>query len=177
MPTKPTQDAIALLKADHRTVAALFKKFEQTSGKVAQAKLAHEICKDLIIHTIIEEEVFYPGVKDAVKEDLEQEAYVEHDAAKAMIAEILADTPEDDFYEAKVTVLGEMIKHHVKEEEQPGGMFAQARRGDTDLRELGRVMAARKKELVAQFKKSGLPPPETKVMVGGRLTHSLLKHI
>ena len=170
-------DAIALLKADHRTVSDLFKKFEKARGASSKVKLAREICTDLIVHTIIEEEIFYPGVKDAVEEDIETEAYVEHDGAKALIAEILASSPEDEFFDSKVHVLSEMIKHHVKEEEQPGGMFAQARKGDVDLRELGAAMSARKKELVAQFKRNGPPPPETKVMKGGELRHTLIAHI
>jgi hypothetical protein len=174
---KTAPDAIALLKGDHRTVEDLFDKFEKARGAASKGKIAREICTELIVHTIIEEEIFYPGVKDAVEEDVEEEAYVEHDGAKALIAEILAGSPEDEFYDAKVHVLSEMIKHHVKEEEQPGGMFAQARKGDVDLKELGAEMNARKKELVAQFKREGPPPPETKVMKGGELRHTLIQHI
>ena len=91
-----------------------------------KAKLAREICLELSVHTTIEEELFYPAIKETVEEEIYDEAYVEHDGAKVLIAEILEGTPDDDFYDAKVKVLSEMIKHHVKEEEQRGGMFAQA---------------------------------------------------
>ncbi|HEY2629542.1 MAG TPA: hemerythrin domain-containing protein [Usitatibacter sp.] len=162
-------DSIALLKADHRAASALFKRFEASKSSSAKGKIAQQVCTALIIHTMIEEEIFYPGVKDAIDDDLYQEAYVEHDGAKVMIAEILAQSPEADFYDAKVKVLSEMIKHHVKEEEQPGGLFAQARKGDVDLKALGAALKARKAELSAQFKRSGPPAPQTKVMKGGRL--------
>ena len=146
-----SSDAISLLKADHRKVEGLFERYEKSKSKSVKAKLAHEICLELSVHTTIEEELFYPAIKDTVEEEIYDEAYVEHDGAKVLIAEILAGTPDDDFYDAKVKVLSEMIKHHVKEEEQRGGMFAQAKDdGDVDLVALGAAMAARKKELAAQ---------------------------
>ncbi len=161
-------DAIALLKADHREAAALFDRFEASKSNAVKGKIARQVCLALIIHTMIEEETFYPAVKETVDDDLYQEAYVEHDGAKAMIAEILAQSPGEDFYDAKVKVLSEMIKHHVKEEEQPNGMFAQARKGGADLKALGATMKARKRELTAEFKRTGPPTPETKVMRGGK---------
>ena len=139
MAVKPaTHDAIALLKNDHRVVEDLFERFENTNGKVTKGRIAREICTELMIHATIEEEIFYPGVKDEVEEEIYHEAYVEHDGAKALIAEILAGSPDDEFFDAKVKVLSEQIKHHVKEEEQRDGMFAQAKRGGADLVSLGR---------------------------------------
>ena len=101
------------------------------------------------MHTEIEEEIFYPAFLKATKdEDLHHEAIVEHDGAKKLIAEIEAMKPSDEFYDAKVKVLGEYIKHHVKEEEQPGGVFAQAKKGDDDLDAMGEKLKARKAELL-----------------------------
>lgn len=170
MPANGTKtDAITLLKSDHRTVEELFAKFEKSNSKAPKAKLALQICRELSAHMTVEEEIFYPAVKDAVDDDIREEAYVEHDGAKALIAEVLAGSPEEEFFDAKVKVLSEMIKHHVKEEEQPGGMFAQARKGDVEMRELGALLAARKQELTRQFKQGGVPPPATRVMKGGEL--------
>jgi hypothetical protein len=95
------------------------------------------------------------------------EAYIEHDGAKVLIAELKAGSVEEDgFFDAKVMVLSEMIKHHVKEEEQPGGMFAQAKKADIDLEALGKTLSARKTDLLSQIKKNGLPPPQTRSYVG-----------
>ena len=168
MPTKT--DAIALLKADHRKVEDLFEKFEKARDAGRKKALAQEICTELCVHTIIEEEIFYPACKGKVEDDLMDESYVEHDGAKVMIAELLAGSPDDDFYDAKMTVLSEEIKHHVKEEEKPGeGVFAQAREGDLDTEALGERMAARKKELLAKFKAEGLPAPTTRSFTGHKL--------
>ena len=157
-----SQDAIALLKADHRTVEELFEKFEKARGDDRKQKLALEICKELTIHTILEEEIFYPACEGKVEDDMLKEAVVEHDAAKVMIAEIEAGDPSEDFYDAKVKVLQEEIEHHVEEEEQRGkGIFAQARDSDIDLDALGEQMATRKEQLMAEIEASGLPEPET----------------
>src|ERR1700733_3082636 len=124
MTTEPSLDAIALLKADHRKVAGLFEKFETAKGDGAKKALAEEICMELTIHTKIEEDIFYPACEGAVEESLLKEAYVEHDAAKVLIAEIENGGPDDEFYDAKVKVLSEEITHHVKEEEKRvEGMF------------------------------------------------------
>jgi hypothetical protein len=156
-------DAIALLKADHRKVEELFEKYEKTRSK--KADIAQKICLELTIHTMIEEEIFYPACRQAgVEADMMDEANVEHDGAKMLIAELEAGSPDDDFYDAKVKVLSEEIKHHVKEEEQRGGIFSQAREADIDLAELGGQMAARKKELLAQSQDKGLPAPVTLTM-------------
>ena len=142
-------DAIALLKADHRQVKGWFSAFEKTRGDQRKQELATKICTALKVHTRIEEEIFYPEfLRAAGDEDIHHEAIVEHDGAKKLIAEIEASAAGDDYFQAKVTVLSEMIKHHVKEEEQPGGMFAKARKSEMDLRELAARLAARKKELM-----------------------------
>jgi len=157
-------DAIALLKADHRKVEDLFEKFEK-AGDGAKQKLALEICNELKIHTIIEEEVFYPALKGKIEEDTWTEAYVEHDGAKVLVNDIMAASPEDEFFDAKVHVLSEDIKHHVHEEERrQEGMFAQAREAGVDLVALKDEMMARKQELMAQARNGGLPPAEVKVV-------------
>ena len=155
------QDAIALLKADHRTVEELFEKFEGAKGDGAKQKIALQICLELTIHAQIEEEIFYPACEGKIDEDLIKEAYVEHDGAKVLIAEIEAGTPDDEFYDAKVQVLSEQIEHHVEEEERRmEGMFSQARKAGLDMDELGERLRARKDQLLAQFKAGGLTKPE-----------------
>ena len=160
MPNEQFTDAIALLKADHRTVEDLFAKFEKASGSSKQA-IAEEICNDLKIHATIEEEIFYPALRGKIDDDLLDEAYVEHDGAKVLINDILAGGEGDDFYDAKVTVLSEEIEHHVKEEEEPSkGMFAQARKAEVDLVALRDQLMARKQELMAMLESEGLPPAQ-----------------
>jgi Hemerythrin HHE cation binding domain len=171
--TKPSGDAIALLKADHRKVEGLFEKFESAKGSELKAALAKEICTELMVHCTIEEEIFYPACKEAVEKDQMNEAYVEHDGAKVMIAELLASTPDQQFYDAKMKVLSEEIKHHVKEEERPGdGVFAQAREAGLDMAALGDRMVARKAQALDQFKSRGLPAPKTRAFTGHKLEQS-----
>lgn len=158
MPSETFTDAIALLKADHRKVEDLFEQFEKATSSSRKQKLAHEICTELKIHTLIEEEIFYPAFRGKIESDTLDEAYVEHDGAKVLVNDIEAGSPEDDFYDAKVKVLSEEIKHHVHEEEMPSeGMFAQCRKTDVDLVALRDQMLARKEELMAQAKSAGLP--------------------
>jgi len=159
-------DAIALLKADHRTVEALFQEFEETNGPKAKQRIANRICMELIVHSQIEEEIFYPAVKEMVDEEIYTEAHVEHDGAKVLIAEILAGDPDGEFYEASVKVLSEMIKHHVKEEEQRDGMFAQAKQSVLDLDALGEQLAQRKSDLTDLYTRMGLPKPTTRTLSG-----------
>jgi hemerythrin superfamily protein len=145
-----SQDAIALLKADHRQVEDWFEQFESSRSDDKKKTLATRICQALRVHTTIEEEIFYPAFLEATEDkDMHHEAEVEHNGAKKLIAEIEASGPEDDYYDAKVKVLSEMIKHHVKEEEQRDGMFAEAKKSDMDLQALGEQLAARKAELMA----------------------------
>jgi hemerythrin superfamily protein len=156
------QDAIALLKADHRKVEELFEQFEGASGSAKKQKIAQQICLELTVHAQIEEEIFYPACEGKVEEDLIKEAYVEHDGAKVLINEIEAGSPEDEYYDAKVKVLSEQIEHHVEEEEKRmEGMFSQARKAGLDMDTLGEQLRARKEELVAEYTTSGLPRPET----------------
>ena len=166
-----TANAVQLLKADHRAVEDLFESYEKAKNS-AKAKLAQQICTELSIHAAIEEEIFYPSVTDQVEDDTIDEAYVEHDGAKVLIAELLQGTPDDDFYDAKVRVLSENIKHHVKEEEQRGGLFDQAKKAGADLDELGERLMKRKQELKEAIKKSGPPSLETRSMKGAKLTVS-----
>jgi hemerythrin superfamily protein len=156
-----TPDAITLLKADHRQVEDWFGQFEKARDEDRKQKLATQICTALKVHTMIEEEIFYPAFLEATEEkDIHHEAEVEHDGAKKLIAEIEASSPDDDYFDAKVTVLSEMIKHHVKEEEKPGGMFSKARDSELDLDALGEQLAMRKAELEGEMEDEdeGGPP-------------------
>ena len=166
MPDSTKQDAIALLKQDHRTVEELFAQFEQASGEGRKERLAREICLELSVHAAIEEEIFYPACEGQVDDDLLKESYVEHDAAKVLIAEITAaEGQADEFFDSKVKVLREEIEHHVEEEERrETGLFSQARRAELDMDALGERLAARKQELTEQFKAEGLPKPELTTM-------------
>ena len=158
-----TQDALALLKEDHRKVEKLFKDFESAKGDGRKEKLARQICMELTVHTTIEEEIFYPACDGKIEEDMLKEAYVEHDAAKLLIAEIEAGSGKtDDFFDAKVQVLGEQIDHHVKEEEDE--LFPAVRKADIDTKALGEELAARKRELMKDYKADGVPEPELKTM-------------
>ena len=143
--------AISLLKKDHRQVEVWFDEYEQLHSEAEKRDLFDRIALALKVHTQIEEEIFYPEERGEVDDDLLDEAYVEHDGAKKLIAEIEAMQPSDEFYDAKVKVLGEYIKHHVREEEQPGGIFNQAKKGNEDLNDAGRRMEARKAELMSQM--------------------------
>jgi len=170
MASTKDMDAVALLKADHRKVEELFEKFESARG--TKQKIAEQICMELMIHAMIEEEIFYPACTGKVEDaNLVQEAYVEHDAAKVLISEILAGGPDDAFYDAKVKVLSEMIKHHVKEEEKRAeGLFAEAKEAGLDMDALGEQLMARKEELLQEYK-SGLPTPQTRSFKGPELEH------
>lgn len=144
------EDAVQLLKADHREVEALFKEFEEATARRRQT-IAREICRMLKVHAQIEEEIFYPAVKEQVEEpDLVNEAVVEHASAKDLIAKIEAMEASDELFAATVTVLGEMISHHVEEEEKE--MFKQAKAAKVDMAALGEQLAQRKTELAAQMK-------------------------
>jgi hemerythrin superfamily protein len=147
-----TTDAVALLKADHKQVKTWFAQFEKSRSDKVKQQLAANICKALTVHTEIEEEIFYPAFLSATKDkDMHHEAIIEHDGAKKLIAQIEESSPSDDYFDSKVHVLSEMIKHHVKEEEQPSGMFAEAKKTKKmDLKALGEEMFARKSELMAQ---------------------------
>lgn len=154
------QDAVALLTADHKHVARLFAQFdalkEEGSDEEKSAVVA-QICQELTIHTSLEEEIFYPAVRKATEEgDAMDEALVEHAGAKELIAQLQAADPDDDLYDAKVTVLGERIEHHVMEEE--GSMFPKAQASDLDMIALGADLLARKADLAANPAAAAHPP-------------------
>ncbi|MEC5387413.1 hemerythrin domain-containing protein [Uliginosibacterium sp. H3] len=138
-------NAVTLLVQDHKEVKALFEKFEGLSdrSKASKKKLADQICEALTLHTQIEEEIFYPAVRAAIKDgDMMDEAIVEHASAKDLIAQIQEMDPGEDLYDAKVKVLSELIEHHVKEEEEE--MFPKVKKTSLDLVSLGEQMEARK---------------------------------
>lgn len=142
------RDAISLLKADHRQVEGWFAQFRKTKKPERKRELAEKVCGALKVHMRIEEEIFYPAFLAATEDtELHHEAEVEHAGARRLIGEIEAMGPDHEYYDAKVKVLSEMIKHHVKEEEKPGGMFAKSRKAGLDLAHLGERLAERKKEL------------------------------
>jgi hemerythrin superfamily protein len=147
-------DAFALLTADHRTVKGLFKEFEKLSKQEdvdeEKAQLVRQICNELTVHAQVEEEIFYPAVREAIDdEDLMDEADIEHASAKDLIAQLEGMQPGDDHYDARVTVLREYVDHHVKEEE--GEMFSKARKADVDAEDLGVLITERKEELKAEL--------------------------
>jgi hypothetical protein len=142
-------DAIKLLKTDHEEVEKLFDKYEKSHKKMSPSQkqsIADEICKMLTVHTQIEEEIFYPACRGKVDDELVPEAVVEHQSAKDLIAKIMKGKPGGEEYDAWVMVLGEYIKHHVKEEHTE--LFPQARKADIDLKALGQEMAERKEALM-----------------------------
>jgi len=146
-------DAFALLTADHRTVKGMFKEFEKLSKQddvdEEKAQLVRQICNELTVHAQVEEEIFYPALREAIDdEDLMDEADIEHASAKDLIAQLEGMEPGDDHYDARVTVLGEYVDHHVKEEE--GEMFPKARNA-IDVVEVGAELAARKMELIEEL--------------------------
>ncbi|MEZ5959994.1 MAG: hemerythrin domain-containing protein [Hyphomonadaceae bacterium] len=147
-------DAIKMLKTEHREANALFKDFSKTTSGPRKQKLAKQVCAALRIHMQIEEEIFYRACREAgVDTDIMDEGDVEHESARKLIKEIEAGKAGDDHWDAKVKVLGEMVRHHVREEEEIGGMFWKARRADIDLDELGVEMQARKDQLLKQLKR------------------------
>ena len=147
---KAAQDAVQLLRADHRKVQDLFDQFEKARDDRRKSALAQEICNELKVHTQIEEEIFYPAAREALKDqDLLDEAEVEHASAKELIAQIEQSRPGEEMFDAKVTVLGEYIKHHVKEEHTE--LFPKLKKTKIDLKSLGQQLADRKEALMAEL--------------------------
>jgi hemerythrin superfamily protein len=148
---KDAADALELLKADHRNVEKLFAEFEKGPADSEKQELVQRICRELIVHTRLEEEIFYPACRELIAEDPLDEAQVEHDGAKVLIGELLAGSPGEAFYDAKVRVLAEMIRHHVKEEEKSSeGIFAKAKAAGLDTQGIAQRLTARKAELQAE---------------------------
>ncbi len=142
------KDAIAMLKADHKKVSGLFEQFEKSRAASTKKKLVSEICKELTVHTMLEEEIFYPAVKAALRDrELVPEANVEHATVKDLIAQVKDVAPGGEEYDAKVKVMSEYVKHHVKEEQNE--MFPKSQKTTLDMAALGRRMAERKAELLA----------------------------
>ena len=170
MPRRTAPDAAALIKEDHRKVEKLFAQFEKARDEERKKELAREICTELTIHAMIEEEIFYPACQGKIEdEDVLEEAYVEHDGAKVLISEIMSNM-NAHFFVAKVTVLSELIKHHVKEEEKRSeGLLAQAKAAGLDMEALAERLTARKEELTRQFAEGHLPPPHTRSYTGHNL--------
>lgn len=146
-------DALSLLTEDHKKVLKMFKDFEKLGDEDdsdSKGELVRQICTELTVHAQIEEEIFYPAVRDAISEDdLLDEAEVEHTTVKELVAQLESMQSGDELYDAKVTVLGEYVNHHVKEEQ--GDMFAKVRKTDLDLTALGEEMQQRKEELLGEL--------------------------
>jgi len=141
------KDAIALLKADHKEVKTMVEQFNKSRSDSKKAELAEKICAALEVHAEIEEELFYPAAREALKKngDLIDEAEVEHTSLKELIAKIKGGSLGDDLWEAQVKVLGEYVNHHVKEEE--GEIFPKVRKTSLDLEGIGEQLAERKQQL------------------------------
>ncbi|HLY90227.1 MAG TPA: hemerythrin domain-containing protein [Acetobacteraceae bacterium] len=173
--TASDQNAIELLKADHREVEKMFEQFSNAKGRQQRKKLIKQIATALTAHTIIEEEIFYPACRenDVEEDDLDQ-AQVEHDSVKMLVRELLEGSLDDDYYDAKVTVLSEYVKHHVKEEEEPEkGIFARIQKTKADLDELGRELKERKDELMEDEDRLTERPPRIRSFhLGGQASRS-----
>lgn len=169
-------DVIVLLKNDHAEVKKLFKQFDKLAEKEdieGKVQIANKICSELVAHTLAEEEIFYPGARAATEDDdMLNEAVVEHDSAKDLISQIQAMNPEDPMYNAKVTVLGEYINHHVEEEETE--MFPEVRESkELDLRDLAVKFTVRKEEILKQLSAAdgGLDEQQLRILIGAAAHH------
>ena len=164
------QDAIAMLVADHKKARDLFKQFSKLKGTdndEDKAAVVMQVCSELRIHMQIEEEIFYPAVEKAISDDdLMDEATVEHAGARDLIEQLEAMSPGDHLYDAKVTVLGELIEHHVKEEE--GEMFPRARKTKLDMTALGAEMMSLKEELKSEMDLSDEGREEVGAVISSR---------
>jgi hypothetical protein len=156
--TDPTE----MLKSDHRKVEQLFSSFEKASDADQKSQLAAQICTELMVHTLLEEEIFYPACRGHMDQGLLDEAQVEHDGAKTLIIEIRAGSPDDHYFNAKVKVLSEEIKHHVREEEKSDGVLVKAKEAGVATPDLANRMATLKQELMEQAKAGALGPPVTR---------------
>ena len=144
------KEAIALLRADHKLVDGLFKEYEKTRSTSKKKELVTKICTELTVHAQIEEEIFYPAVKAALKDkELIPEATVEHATLKDLIAQVLGKEPDGEMFDAKIKVMSEYVKHHVKEEQNE--MFPKAKATKLDMVMLGEKLLQRKSELMAEL--------------------------
>lgn len=158
---KPKQNAIQILIEDHKKVTQMFADFEKSKDKMGEEEkqsLVKRACDELTVHAQIEEEILYPALREALKDgdgDLVDEAEVEHSSVKHLIEELESMQPDDELYDAKFTVMGEYVKHHVKEEQ--GEIFPKAKKSKMDLEQLGEEILQRKNQLMA---KHGMEPEE-----------------
>ena len=156
-PSAKPADAVAMLKADHKKVSALFDQFEKTRAASKKKELVAQICQELTVHTQLEEEIFYPAVKAALKDkEMIPEAQVEHASLKELIAQVKDRGPDGEMFDAKIKVMSEYTKHHVKEEQNE--MFPAAKKTRLDMLDLGARIAARKEELMANPELLDAPP-------------------
>jgi len=145
--SKP-QDATVLLKTDHKRVSDLFSEYEETHSTAKKKQIVEQICNELTVHAQIEEEIFYPAVKQALKDkELIAEARVEHETLKSLIAQVEGMEPDGEMFDAKIKVMHEYVKHHVKEEQNE--IFPKAKSTDLDMMKLGAKLSQRKEELIA----------------------------
>lgn len=155
--TSDGPDAIALLRADHKRVADLYEEYEHTRSSAKKKAIVSKICLELSIHAQVEEEIFYPAVKAALKDkEMVPEAQVEHGSLKELIAQVKDKEPDGEMFDAKIKVMSEYTKHHVKEEHTE--MFPKARKTKLDMNELGARLQARKDELMANPELMEAPP-------------------
>ena len=162
MPTKAnSSNAITILKEDHEKVKELFDRFEETDGSATKAKIVSQALLELKVHATVEEELFYPAVRQQIEDEegIMDEADKEHHVAKILIAELEKMTGDEDHWEAKFVVLAESVRHHIKEEE--GKMFKEAKKTDIDFDELGSRMARLKQKLMQE----GVPPDAEAKMI------------
>jgi hypothetical protein len=164
--SEATGDAEALLKADHRKVEKIFDDYEKATDENQKSSLAKQACTELVVHAMLEEEIFYPACREKnVEDDTLDEAQVEHDGVKVLIAELLSGSPDDEYYDAKVTVLAEYVKHHVGEEENATeGIFAKAKKAGVDMKALGARVTERKAELLQNTEFLLARPPQPKTL-------------
>jgi len=160
-------DATVLLSADHRKVEQLFQQYsikKSSSNTDEKRQLVKQICTELSVHTLLEEQIFYPACREkGVEDDMLDEAQVEHDGAKIMISELMNGSPDDDFFDAKVKVLEEYIKHHVKEEEKEStGIFAKAKQAGVDMKSLAEQIHTRKPGLLQSMEDGAFKAPQTR---------------
>ncbi len=147
--TLKAQDATTLLRADHKLVSGLFAEYEKTRSSTKKKQLVSKICTELSVHAQVEEEIFYPAVKQALKDkELIPEATVEHATLKDLIAQVEGVEPDGEMFDAKIKVMCEYVEHHVKEEQNE--MFPKAKSTGLDMVELGARLSERKAELLAQ---------------------------
>jgi hypothetical protein len=164
-PSSAGEDAVALLRADHRAVEKMFAQHASASDE-EKAQLTQQICRALSIHARLEDELFYPACREhGVDAALMDEAQVEHDAAAVLIEELMRSDPGAPYHDAKVKVLSEYIQMHVREEEKPGsGIFAKVRKAGLDMSGLGQRMQSRKQELEAEAQARGVHPPSPRTL-------------